>query len=53
MGWWKFSLQGLCFLAIFKMGVALSEDSPLVLLVILVSIAILVAFFFGGTGKDK
>lgn len=50
---WKFSLSGLCLLAVFKMGVALSEDAPLVILVILASIAILAAFFFGGTGKDK
>ena len=50
---WKFSLSGLCLLAVFKLGVAVAETDPLVILIILASIAILAAFFFGGTGKDK
>lgn len=50
---WKFSLSGLLLLAVFKAGTQAAEDSPIAVLVILLAIAILVAFFVGGTGKDK
>jgi uncharacterized membrane protein SirB2 len=50
---WKFSLSGLSLLAVFKFAVFAYENSPLVPLLVLLAIAILVAFFVGGTGKDK
>lgn len=50
---WKFSLPGLLLLAVFKAGTQAAESNPMAFLVILLAIAILVAFFFGGTGKDK
>jgi hypothetical protein len=50
---WKFSLSGLLLLAVFKSGTQAADDNPMIVLVILLAIAILVAFFFGGTGKDK
>lgn len=50
---WKFSLSGLLLLAVFKVSVRAAENDPMIILVILLAIAILVAFFFGGIGKDK
>ena len=50
---WKFSLSGLLLLAVFKAGTQSADSKPMVVFVILLAIAILVAFFFGGQGKDK
>lgn len=50
---WKFSLSGLLSLAAFKTGVQAVENGTMITLVIFLAIAILVAFFVGGTGKDK
>lgn len=50
---WKSSLSGLLLLAVFKAGTQAAEDNPMIILVILLAIAILVAFIVGGRGKDK
>lgn len=50
---WKFSLSGLLSLAAFKASVQAVDNSPMIVMVIFLAIAILVAFFVGGTGKDK
>ena len=50
---WKFSLPGLLLLAVFKTGTEAVEYGSIEILVIPLAIAILVAFFVGGTGKDK
>lgn len=50
---WKFSLSGLLSLAAFKASVQAVENSTMITLVAFLAIAILVAFFVGGTGKDK
>lgn len=48
---WKFSLAGLSLLAVFKFAVYAYENSPLVLLLVLLALAILAAFFFGDPKK--
>jgi hypothetical protein len=50
---WKFNLSGLALIAVFKASARAAESNPMAFLVILLAIAILAAFFFGGTGKDK
>lgn len=50
---WKFSLAGFGLLALYKTSVHTIDQSPQIVLVILLVLAILGAFFFGGTGKDK
>ena len=48
---WKFSLSGLLLLSVFKAGTQAADNTPMIVFVILLAIAILVAFFFGDPKK--
>lgn len=48
---WKFSLAGIAIWSVLKVSSKAATQEPLVILVILLSLAILGAFFFGGSKK--